>query len=377
MKIPLTIPSFDKSEEKALISVVRSGWVTQGPKVLEFEDLVKNYTGSKYAVATSSATTALFLSLILMGVGKDDEVIVPSFTFIATANVVLQIGARPVFVDIDPRTYNIDPSKIEEKITSKTRVIMPVDFGGLPADFDAIKKIAKKHNLFVLADAAASIGSRYKGKKVGTLADISCFSFHPKKIITSGEGGMILTNNKKWEKRARVLRHHGMSVSDLIRHSSKKVINEKYYEAGFNFRMSDLEACVGVEQMKKIDLIIKKRTELASVYNKIFTPSPPISFRTVPKDYINNWQIYILRLQKNKKITRDKLMQKLAEKGISTRRAGMAVHLEPAYKKLYGKISLPVTEEIEKQTIAIPLFPELKKNEQEYICESILTLLRN
>lgn len=376
MKIPLTIPSFDKSEEKALISVVRSRWVTQGPKVLEFEDLVKNYTGSKYAIATSSATTALFLSLILMGVEKDDEVIVPSFTFIATANVVLQVGAKPVFVDIDPRTYNIDPSRIEEKITSKTRAIMPVDFGGLPADMDAIKKIAKKHDLFVLADAAASIGSSYKGKKVGTLADISCFSFHPKKIITSGEGGMILTNNKNWEKRARVLRHHGMSVSDLVRHSSKKVINEKYYEAGFNFRMSDLEASVGVEQMKKIDLIIKKRTQLAKIYDKAFEDSPYISSRMVPEGYINNWQVYILRLQKNKRLTRDKLMQKLAELGISTRRGGMAVHLEPAYKKLYGKISLPVTSEINEQTVVIPLFPELKKNEQEYICDAISKLIK-
>ncbi len=377
MKIPLTIPSFDKSEEEALISVIRSGWVTQGPKVLEFEDLVKNYTGSKYAIATSSATTALFLSLVLMGIGKNDEVIVPSFTFIATANVVLQAGAKPVFVDIDPQTYNIDPLKIIEKITSRTRAIMPVDFGGLPADMDPILKIAKKNNLFVLADAAASIGSKYKEKKVGNLADISCFSFHPKKIITSGEGGMILTNNKKWESRAKVLRHHGMSVSDLARHGSKKVINEKYYEAGFNFRMSDLEASVGVEQMKKIDSIIKKRTELANIYNKAFADSPSISPRIVPRGYIDNWQVYILRLQKNRSVTRDILMQKLLEKGISTRRAGMAVHLEPAYKKLYGKISLPVTEKIEKQTIAIPLFPQMKKVEQEYVIDSIIKYIKS
>ncbi len=203
MKIPLAIPSFDKSEEIAVAQVLRSGWVTQGPKVLEFEQLVTEYTGVKYAVATTSATTALFLSLHLLDIGEGDEVIVPSFSFIATANVILHTGAKPVFVDIDPKTYNIDPLKIEQLITKRTRAILPVDQVGLPYDLDAVDEIARKHKLQIIEDSACALGSRYKEKKIGSISKLSCLSFHPRKIITTGEGGMITTGDAAAASRAR------------------------------------------------------------------------------------------------------------------------------------------------------------------------------
>src|SRR3989338_731208 len=239
MKISLQRPYFNRKEEESVVEVLRSGWVAQGPKVTEFEDLVKKYTGTKYAIATTSCTTSLFLSLHALGIGPGDEVIVPSFSFIATANVVLHVGAKPVFVDIDQNTYNIDLDKMPQALTSRTRAIIPVDQVGLPADLDSIHAFARKHKLLVIEDAACALGSVYKGKKIGSFGSIVCLSFHPRKIVTTGEGGMILTDNKKLAYKLRTLRHHGMSVSDIARHNSKKVIFEKYPVPGYNFRLSD------------------------------------------------------------------------------------------------------------------------------------------
>lgn len=372
MKIPITKPVFDKEEEKSVIETLRSGWVAQGPKVAEFESLVAGYTGSDYAVATTSATTALFLSLHLLEIGPGDEVVVPSFSFIATANVVVHAGAKPVFVDIDPRTYNINPTEIEKLITKRTKAIIPVDQVGLPCDFSAIHKIAQKHKLHVIQDAACSLGSVYKGKRTGSYGEIACFSFHPRKAITTGEGGMILTNNKKWADKLKILRHHGMSVSDVARHKSSKVIREEYNIAGYNFRMSDIQAAVGVAQMKKLPKILKKREQLANRYSKVFGKSKYIIPPFVPQGYIHNWQSYVIRLSNNAKITRDELMQKLLNDGIATRIGVMAAHLESVYKKMLGKISLPNTQEATRETMVIPLYFQMTKEEQDYVIEKVL-----
>ncbi|KKQ34492.1 MAG: DegT/DnrJ/EryC1/StrS aminotransferase [Microgenomates group bacterium GW2011_GWA2_37_6] len=378
MKIPLTIPSFDKEEETAVAKVLRSGWVTQGPKVAEFEEEIAAYTGAKYAVATTSATTSLFLSLYMLGIGEGDEVILPSFTFIATANVVASLKAKPVFVDIDPKTYNIDPRQIEKAITKKTKAIMPVDQVGLPADLKSIVAIAKKHKLYVVEDAACGFASIYDGYQIGSYPGVHliCLSFHPRKSITTGEGGMILTQDKKLADRAKVLRHHGMSVSDLTRYKSKKIMNEKYYEIGFNFRMSDIQAAVGLEQLKKLPKFLKIRKRIADKYTKVFSNYENIIPPFVPDNCIPNWQSYVIKLRNSKRSERDRIMQKLLDSGIATRRGVMAAHMEPAYQKLLGKVRLPITEESANTTISLPLFTTMKAKEQKYVIKKVLEFTR-
>lgn len=373
MKVSLQKPFFDKKEEKVIIEVLRSGWVTQGPKVEEFEQAICQYTGAKYAVAVTSCTTGLFLCLKLLGVGKGDEVIVPSYSFIATANVVVHAGATPIFVDINPQTYNIDPEKIESAITKKTKAIIPVDQVGLPCDMPEILKIAKKYKLHIIEDAACALGSSINGKKLGSFGEIAVFSFHPRKTITTGEGGMILTNNQSWANKLRTLRHHGMSVSDVARHKSKKIIQESYPVIGFNFRMSDLQAAVGIEQMKKLPLILKKRATLANKYTIAFSKTENIVPPFIPEGYVHNFQSYVIRLRKNSKITRDNLMQKLLDLEISTRIGVMAAHLEPVYRKI-EKISLPETESATEETIILPLYFKMTKDEQDYVIDNVLDL---
>lgn len=372
MKIPLARPYFDKREEKAVVQVLRSGWVTQGPKVEELEKLICKYTLSKYAVATTSGTSALFLSLHILGIGKGDEVIVPSLSFIATTNVIAHAGAKPVFVDIEPRTYNIDTHKIEGKITRHTRAIIPVDQVGLSCDLDEIYKIADKHKLYVVEDAACALGSIYKGRKIGNARDVACFSFHPRKVVTTGEGGMILTNNKNLAGDLRILRHQGMSVSDIARHKAQKIIQESYPVIGYNFRMSDIQAAVGVEQIKKLPIILKRRAELAQRYTEVFSESKNIIPPYIPDGYVHNWQTYVIRLRKNKKITRDRLMEKLYEVGISTRIGIMAAHLEKPYRTMYPELSLPETELATSETMALPLYFQMAQKEQNYVIAKIL-----
>ncbi len=374
--IPIQKPLFDDEEKKAVNEVLASGWVTQGPKVAEFEEVVASYIGTKYAIATTSATTALFMALKLFDVGPGDEVIVPSFTFIATVNVIVHAGATPIFVDIDPLTYNLDPKEIERKITKKTKVIMPVDQIGMPCDMDQINEIAKEHKLIVVEDAAPAIGSEYNGEKVGAKAPIACFSFHPRKVITTGEGGMITTNDKELADKARALRHHGMNISDVARHDAKKVIHEEYTTIGYNFRMTDIQAAIGIEQMKKLPEILVKREKLVARYTKAFWGSNLIVPPFVPESYKHNWQTYVIRLKENSTISRDELMQKLADSGISTRRGVMASHLEKPYQNMFGKISLPETEKATLQTIALPLYPTMTLAEQDLVIDSIIKLTK-
>lgn len=370
--IPLQKPYFDKKEERAVTKVLLSGWVTQGPKVEEFEEAVCKFTGAKYAVATTSATTALFLCLHALGVGKEDEVLVPSFSFIATANVVIHVGAKPVFVDIDPKTYNINPKEIEKKITKKTKAIIPVDQVGLPCDLDKIFEIAKKYKLHVIEDAACALGSVYKGKKIGCFGEVVCFSFHPRKVITTGEGGMILTGNKKLAETLRILRHQGMSVSDVVRHKARRIVKESYPIIGYNFRMSDIQAAVGVEQMKKLPMILKRRAHLAKYYTKFLSKSKNITVPFILRGYIHNFQSYIIRLLPNKKITRDELMQKLLDVGISTRIGVMAAHLETPYRKMYPRLNLPETEAATRETITLPLYFNMSARQQDFIISKVL-----
>jgi dTDP-4-amino-4,6-dideoxygalactose transaminase len=375
MNIPITKPYFGAEEEHAVVQTLRSGWIVQGPKVTEFEHTVASYVGARHAVATSSCTTALHLALNLHGIGPGDEVIVPSFTFIATANAVEYTGATPVFVDIDSQTYNINPACIEDAITSRTKAIMPVHQIGLAADIDRIKAIAQRHELHVIEDAAPAIGATYKGQRVGGLGNPTCFSFHPRKVITTGEGGMIVTDDEAFAERARVLRAHGMSQSDLARHQAQRVVIEEYHDLGYNYRLSDLHAAIGIVQMQKLDHMLIQRQRVAERYNEALASFDGVHIPFSSHETPHTYQSYILQLRPWATKTRDQVMQELLAAGIATRRGVMAIHLEPYYRKRCPYPRLPVTEVAARDTFLLPNYATMTESEQEYVIEHLSRVL--
>ncbi|HZP95053.1 MAG TPA: DegT/DnrJ/EryC1/StrS family aminotransferase [Candidatus Limnocylindria bacterium] len=371
LNVPITKPSLGEEEARAPFESIKSGWVTQGPKVAEFEKAVASYVGAKHGVATTSCTTGLHLALTAAGIGKGDEVIVPSFTFIASANAVLYTGADVVFCEVDPRTFTIDPNDVEKRITKRTKAIMPIDQIGLACDIDAINDIAKKHGLDVVEDAAPAIGEAYKGRKVGSNAHQTVFSFHPRKVITTGEGGMITTDDDAVADRARKLRAHGMTVSDLDRHRADRVIIEEYAELGFNYRMTDIQASIGLVQIRRLDELLRIRRAKAERYNRELAEVKGIEIPYVPPYASHTYQSYCLRLTKDCRLDREELMTNLLRRGIATRRGVMASHLEKTYTSRYGKVSLPVTEEATRTTMLIPLFAEMTGEQQSWVIESL------
>jgi perosamine synthetase len=371
LNVPITKPSLGEEEARAPYESIKSGWVTQGPKVAEFEKAVASYVGAKHGIATTSCTTGLHLALVTAGVGPGDEVIVPSFTFIASANAILYTGATVVFAEIDPRTYNIDPNDIEHRISSKTKAIMPVDQIGMTADMDAINAIAKKHGIDVVEDAAPTIGSEYKGRKTGSNAHQTVFSFHPRKVITTGEGGMITTDDDALADRARKLRAHGMSVSDLDRHKADRVIIEEYNELGFNYRMTDIQASIGLVQLRRLPELLKTRIEKAHRYDRELPGIKGLEIPFVPPYATHTYQSYCLRLTKDCRLDRETLMTNLLHRGVATRRGVMASHLEKTYVDRIGKVSLPITEEATEHTMLIPLFATMTDEEQTYVIDAL------
>ncbi|HEU5286855.1 MAG TPA: DegT/DnrJ/EryC1/StrS family aminotransferase [Candidatus Limnocylindria bacterium] len=371
LNVPITKPSLGEEEARAPFESIKSGWVTQGPKVAEFEKAVASYVGAKHGVATTSCTTGLHLALTAAGIGKGDEVIVPSFTFIASANAILYTGADVVFCEVDPRTFNIDPNDVEKRITKRTKAIMPIDQIGLACDVGAINDIAKKHGLDVVEDAAPAIGEDYKGRKVGSNAHQTVFSFHPRKVITTGEGGMITTDDDALADRARKLRAHGMTVSDLDRHKADRVIIEEYAELGFNYRMTDIQAAIGLVQIRRLDELLRIRREKAARYNRELAEVKGIEVPFVPAYAPHTYQSYCLRLTKDCRLDREDLMTNLLRRGIATRRGVMASHLEKTYTSRYGKVSLPVTEEATRTTMLIPLYATMTDEEQDWVIQSL------
>jgi dTDP-4-amino-4,6-dideoxygalactose transaminase len=372
-QIPITKPYITEDEAQAAATAIRSGWIVQGPQVTAFEQAVAAYVGARHAVATTNCTTALHLALLCSGVGPGDEVIVPSFTFIATANVVLHAGATPVFVDIDPRTYNMDPALLEAAITPRTRAIMPVDQIGLAADLDPILEVAARHNLRLIEDAAPAIGATYHGRRVGSISPLTCFSFHPRKSITTGEGGMITTDDDALAARARVLRSHGASISDLARHQAATVMLEEYGELGYNYRMTDIQAAVGIEQLKKVDWILERRRSLGERYTRLLAGIPGITPPYAPAEAPHTYQSYAVRLDPALWPPRDEVMGRMLARGIATRRGVMAIHLEPYYQRRFGRIDLPVTEEATRQTMLLPLYATLTEDEQDAVLDALQT----
>jgi perosamine synthetase len=374
VKIPVARPCFSEDDERAVIQVLRSGWVSQGPKVAEFERRFAEYFGAKHAIAVSSCTTALHLALAVSGIHSGDEVLCPSLSFIATANAIVYVGARPVFVDIDLDTYNIDPARIEKAITPRTKAILVVHQIGLPADIETIMEIAGRRRLKVIEDAACAAGSEYRGKRIGAPhAELACFSFHPRKVLTTGEGGMITTANQELAARLRRLRQHAMSVSDLARHGSDQVITEHYDEVGYNYRMTDLQAAVGVVQLGRLDELVQRRRFLAQRYTEKLSRVPWLIPPCETEHTRHNYQSYMLRLTADAPVTRDALMEHLLDRGISSRRGIMASHREKPYWNFADR-DLPNTNLVADTAIILPVFHEMTDEQQEHVINSIREL---
>jgi dTDP-4-amino-4,6-dideoxygalactose transaminase len=354
--------------------VILSGWITQGPKVKEFEEKFASYAGVPHAVAVSSCTAALHLSLIVAGIGALDEVICPSMSYIATANSIRYVGARPVFAEVEAPTLNIDPVYAESLITPKTKAILIVHQVGMPADIDTFRKICQEHNLVLIEDAACASGSEYKNRKIGSHSDLVCFSFHPRKVITTGDGGMILTSRQDYHDRLKMLRQHGMSVSDLVRHSSRKVIIDEHLELGYNYRMTDIQAAVGIKQLEKLDWLVSERRKIADRYRQLLGGLTYLGLPQERKGYLSNYQSFQVYLTKDCPVQRDTLMQRMLEKGISTRKGIMTAHRERAYKDLYQGLSLPVSEDLCDRSIILPLYVPMEENTVDFVAQTFKSL---
>ncbi|HLM86581.1 MAG TPA: DegT/DnrJ/EryC1/StrS family aminotransferase [Solirubrobacteraceae bacterium] len=376
-EIPITRPHFTGEEGAAVAAAIASGWVSQGPRVKEFEDAFAARVGAAEAVATTSCTTALALALHVCGVGPGDEVIVPSMSFIATANAVWHCGATPVFADIDPHTYNLDARAAERALTARTKAIMPVHQVGLPADMDAFYALGERHGVTIVEDAACAIGALYKGRPIGSLPSLACFSLHPRKVITTGEGGMITVQDPAVAARLRRLRAHGMDTSDLARHTATDVVIEAYPERGFNYRMTDMQAALGLCQLKELDWILERRRALAQRYTEAIEQIPYLQAPYDPPYAQRTWQSYCVRVARGAPIGRTGLMRRLLADGIATRRGVMASHEEVSYAAPDPDAapSLPHTEAATRETLMLPLFPDLSEEQQDRVIACLATCL--
>lgn len=367
--IPISLPHTGEEEWQATKEPIMSGWLTAGPKVREFEEIFAKRHGVKHAMAVTSATTALHLSLVALGIKEGDEVIVPAFTWISTANVVLYCGAKVVFVDVDRTTFNIDVNDLKKKITSKTKAIIPVHLFGLCADMDAIKKVAG--DIPLVEDGACAAGAGYKGNPAGSLGTLGCFSFHPRKSVTTGEGGMITTNDDKLAELISNLRNHGASISEEQRHhGAKPYILPDFNMLGYNYRMTDLQASVGIVQLKKLDLFIDERAKWAEYYDEQLKSISWLRTPSFSSDYKHGWQSYVVYIDESKSpISRNDMMEKLQQIGISTRPGTHAPHMLNYYAEKYSikPDDFPGARDCNNYSMSIPLFNKMTKEDYEYV----------
>jgi len=374
--IPIAKPYLTEHDAQAAYDAIMSGWITQGPRVQEFEEKFAAYTGAKHAVAVSNCTTGLHLAMIVAGIQAGDEVICPSMSYIATANSIMYVGATPVFAEVHPETYNLDVADVESRITSKTKAVLLVHQIGMPADIDAFSVLCKKHNLILIEDAACAAGSSYKGNKIGSHSDLVCFSFHPRKVISTGDGGMVTTNNDAYAERMKLLRQHGMSVNAGARHGATKIIFEDHLEVAYNYRMTDIQAAVGIQQLAKLDWIVEERRKIAQRYLNELSDIVCIRLPREEEGYFTNWQSFSIYLKENAPLTRNELMQALLDKGIASRRGVMTSHRETAYKQHCEGISLPRTEDACDSSIIIPLYVPMSEEDISFVVETLVNLLR-
>jgi len=376
-QIPVAKPVLDEQEVEAVRRVILSGWVTQGPEVAAFEEEFADFVGARHACAVSNCTTALHLALKAVGVEAGDEVITVSHTFIATANAIRYCGAVPVFVDIEKDGYNIDPDLIEAAITPQTKAIICVHQLGMPCDLRRVVTIAARHSIPVIEDAACATGSEilWKGRweKIGKPhGDIACFSFHPRKVVTTGDGGMLTTANPEYDRKFRLWRQHGMSVTDAVRHGSSQVIFESYPELGYNYRMTDMQAAVGREQLKRLPAIVARRRELAGQYADQLDATTDVALPLEPKWAHSNWQSFCVGLLPH--LDQHKVMQELLDRGISTRRGIMNIHVEKAYAdgashRIPGSLERSLAAQ--KHAIILPLFVQMRDSELTWVADAV------
>jgi len=370
-KIPYSHQWIDNKDIKEVVKVLKSDWLTQGPKVEEFEKAIAKYCNAKYGVAFSSGTSALYAAYKTAGIKEGDEVITTPLTFVATSNMISVLGAKPVFVDVEQDTLNINPELIERSITSRTKAIATVDFAGVSCDYDKILKIAKENKLLLVEDACHALGTEYKGRKLGSFADITIVTFHPVKHITTGEGGVALTNNKNFYEKLKIVRNHG-----IIKKPEKGGWYYEVKEPSFNFRITDIQCALGISQLKKIDRFLKRRREIIAKYNKAFKDVKEIILPT-EKNYLKTAR-YIYPIQV-KKQNRKKVFSNLQEQGIGIQIHYMPLHLHPFYKKRfeYKKGDFPIAEEYYERAITIPLFPKMTNREVDYVIKSVKKAVEN
>jgi len=372
--LPYFRPSIGKAEIEEVVDTLDSGWLTMGPKTLEFEGLVAEYTGAKHAIAVNSCTAALHLSLIALGIGKGDEVITTPFTFAATGNVIIHAGARPVFVDIDRATYNIDSEKVERAITKRTRAIMPVHYAGQACDIRTINRVAEKHHLFTIEDAAHAIGAEYEGKKIGTFADATCFSFYVTKNMTTGEGGAITTDNDTLADKLRILRLHGISRDAWKRYTSAGDWYYEIEECGWKYNMTDMQAALGIQQIKRLDEFIAIRREYAQIYTEELSK---ISGVITPYEMPNTKHVYHLYPILLSSYDRKKFIEQMRERNIGCSVHFIPLHLHPFYRRTFKfrKGDFPDSEWVYEREVSLPLYPNMTKRDLRYVINAVADVL--
>lgn len=371
--IPYGRHTIDEEDIQAVVDVLRSGWLTTGPKVDEFENAVSNYVDTHYAVAVSSGTSALHAAMYALDIGPDDEVIVPSISFAATANCVVYQGGVPVFADVLQENLLIDPDCIEQKITKKTRAVIAVDYAGHPCDYDRIRKICDRYNLFFIADSCHALGAEYKGKKIGSLADMTVFSFHPVKHITTGEGGIITCHNKEYHDRMKLFRNHGISADARLREKTGTWFYEMV-DLGYNYRISDIQCALGISQLQKMPKFLKQRREIARSYDKAFSDSAVIHPLKVQSNVGHAYHLYVISIdfdEINK--NRQDVFKSLRECGIGVNVHYIPIHLHPFYKKNYktSEGDCPAAEYSYQKILSLPIYPGLNTSDVHTIIESL------
>ena len=369
-------PLIEDDEINEVVDTLKSGWLTMGPKTIKFEKMLSDYLGVKNAIAVNSCTGALHLSLIALGIGEGDEVITTPYTFASTGNVIVQVGAKPVFVDIKKDTYNIDPQKIRKAITHRTKAIMPVDYAGQPCEIDELREIAEGYNLYIIEDAAHAIGAEYNGNKIGKFATTTNFSFYATKNMTTGEGGAIVTNDDELADKLRILRLHGITKDAWKRYTKKGSWYYEIKEFGWKYNMTDIQAAIGIHQLKKLDKFIEKRREIAKIYNEEFENMDEI---ITPYEKKNVRHVYYLYPVLLKNYDRAKFIEKIGKMGIGCGVHFIPLHLHPIYKNTFGFRygDFPNAEWVYEREVSLPLYPRMSDEDVEYVIDSVKKILKN
>jgi len=375
--LPYGHQCIDEDDIKAVVDVLRSDWLTTGPKVAEFEKRFAEMVGAKYAVAVNSGTAALHAAAFAAGIGPGDEVITASMTFAASANCVLYCGGRPVFADVETDTLLLDPSSVESKVSPKTKAIIAVDYAGQPCDYDALKKLSDEHGLILIADACHALGATYKNRKVGTLADMTVFSFHPVKHITTGEGGMVVTDNPDFAVKLRAFRNHGITAD----HRQREAEGSWFYEMaelGYNYRLPDINCALGLSQLKKLDKFVARRRQIAALYDSAFVDMPAVSPLAQRNDRKSSYHLYVVRLNLSKlNASRLQVFGALRAENIGVNVHYIPVYWHPYYNKLgYGKGLCPVAEKAYEEIVTLPLFPAMSDRDAEDVIKAVKKVLR-